>query len=291
MAGWLKRGKKRPIPQNMCSRLVDDLAKTAVRLTRSKDIGIATFLMLLWKKAYQDSSSPNESADARFPWSHYPRPPGGFRDIGCGNGLLTHILVSSGYDGLGLDLRARRSWAIYSPETQASLKVAALDFTALEYDSTIKAFKGLPEILASDVDGGQGRVFFIGNHADELTPWMPLIAHAAHADFISIPCCFWGLDERFVARKIKETPGPSTSAHPRHDVPWELVLADRLHSVMGGTSDANAGTKKGHKQPSQYGRYMLWLARLQRGCGFETEVEALRIPSTRNWAFAGGWRV
>ncbi|KAG8766399.1 tRNA(Ser) Um(44) 2'-O-methyltransferase [Ceratobasidium sp. 428] len=256
-----------------------------------EDIGIATFLMLLWKETYQGPNASTESEDSRFPWSRYPRPPGGFRDIGCGNGLLTHILIASGYHGLGIDLRARKSWSNYPSNTQSCLKVAALDFTTIEYDSTIGMFKGLPEILESNVDEGEGRVFFIGNHADELTPWMPLIAHAARADFINIPCCFWGLDERFQARKKKDMPGPSTSAHPSPDEPWELALADRLHSVMGGRADATTSTKKGgNKQPSQYGRYMLWLARLQRACGFEVEIEALRIPSTRNWAFTGRTR-
>ncbi|KAG8744120.1 tRNA(Ser) Um(44) 2'-O-methyltransferase, partial [Ceratobasidium sp. 414] len=251
-----------------------------------EDIGIATFLMLLWKNTYQNFELSSKSLGTGFPWSHYPRPPGGFRDIGCGNGLLTHILIASGYHGIGIDLRARKSWLNYPAKTRSCLKVAALDFTALEYDSETRAFNGLPEILASK---GNGSVFFIGNHADELTPWVPLVAHAARADFINIPCCFWGLDERFQARKQEDMPGPSTSARPSPNKQWELALADRLHSVMGGQADATNTKKSGSKQPSQYGRYILWLARLQHGCGFEVEVEALRIPSTRNWAFAGEW--
>ncbi|KAG9076085.1 tRNA(Ser) Um(44) 2'-O-methyltransferase [Ceratobasidium sp. UAMH 11750] len=252
-----------------------------------EDIGIATFLMLLWKDTYRNFKPSSESVGAGFPWSHYPRPPGGFRDIGCGNGLLTHILIASGYNGIGIDLRARKSWLNYPAKTQSCLKVAALDFTALEYDSEARSFNGLPEMLASSAQEEDRSVFFIGNHADELTPWMPLVAHAARADFINIPCCFWGLDERFQARKTKDMPGPSTSAQPSPNEQWELALADRLHSVMGGQADATDTKKGGSKQPSQYGRYMLWLARLQRDCGFEVEVEALRIPSTRNWAFAG----
>ncbi|QRW13343.1 tRNA (uracil-O(2))-methyltransferase [Ceratobasidium sp. AG-Ba] len=251
-----------------------------------EDIGIATFLILLWKNTYQVQPTEATSASNDPPWSRYPRPPGGFRDIGCGNGLLTHILVASGYDGVGIDLRERKSWSNYPAETQACLKVAALDFTTLEYNSSNGAFEGLPEVLAPSKP--DDRVFLIGNHADELTPWMPLVAHACRADFVNIPCCFWGLDERFQARKTKDMPGPSTSAQPSASEPWELALADRLHSVMGGKPDATSPTKQGGaKQPSQYGRYMLWIARLQKECGFEVEVEALRIPSTRNWAFVG----
>ncbi|CAE7070961.1 unnamed protein product [Rhizoctonia solani] len=246
-----------------------------------EDIGIATFLMLLWNLTYRGPDPPAAKPGQAFPWSHFARPPGGFRDIGCGNGLLTHILVSSGYQGLGIDLRARKSWASFGEQTASCLTVQALDFTSIQYDASTGQFGGLPDVLA-----GQGRVFLIGNHADELTPWMPLIAHAARADFVSIPCCFWALDSRFHAQKRRDMPGPDCSAQPSSE-PWELALADRLHSVLGGTATANSGAKKGVKQPSQYGRYMLWLARLQRGCGFNVEVEALRIPSTRNWAFAG----
>ncbi|KAF8685073.1 hypothetical protein RHS04_01028 [Rhizoctonia solani] len=252
-----------------------------------EDIGIATFLMLLWKSTYQGSDSPTKQPNQKYPWSHFARPPGGFRDIGCGNGLLTHILVLSGYEGLGIDLRARKSWTSFGPETSSRLKVEALDFTSIKYDASLGRFTGLPDVLGSNDQEQTGRVFLIGNHADELTPWMPVIAHAAGADFLSIPCCFWALDSRFHAQKRRDMPGPDCSAQPSPSEPWELALADRLHSVLGGTADANSGTKKGTKQPSQYGRYMLWLARLQRGCGFVVDVEALRIPSTRNWAFAG----
>ncbi|KAG8679458.1 tRNA(Ser) Um(44) 2'-O-methyltransferase, partial [Ceratobasidium sp. 423] len=226
-----------------------------------EDIGIATFLMLLWNSAYRGPDTPTEKPGQKFPWSHFARPPGGFRDIGCGNGLLTHILVSSGYEGLGIDLRARKSWASFGSETSSRLKVEALDFTFIQYDASLGQFTGLPDILGS---GNQtGRVFLIGNHADELTPWMPLIAHAAQTYFLSIPCCFWALDSRFHAQKRRDMPGPDCSAQPSPSEQWELALADRLHSVLGGTADANSGTKKGTKQPSQYGRYMLWLARLQ----------------------------
>ncbi|EUC61455.1 tRNA (uracil-O(2))-methyltransferase [Rhizoctonia solani AG-3 Rhs1AP] len=255
-----------------------------------EDIGIATFLMLLWNLTYrQGPDRPVAKPGQAFPWSHFARPPGGFRDMGCGNGLLTHILVKSGYEGLGIDLRARKSWASFSPETCSRLKVQALDFTSIHYDASIDQFTGLPTILGSG--NPAERVFLIGNHADELTPWMPIIAHAARADFLSIPCCFWALDGRFHAQKRRDMPGPDCSAQPSPSEPWELALADRLHSVLGGTADANSGTKKGAKQPSQYGRYMLWLARLQRGCGFGVDIEALRIPSTRNWAFAGVSRI
>jgi tRNASer (uridine44-2'-O)-methyltransferase len=110
-----------------------------------QDIGIATFLMLLWKDTYDPETIPPDPAhiaapntpsaqgppppDAE-PWRHWPRPPGGFVDLGCGNGLLTHILISEGYTGYGFDLRARTSWTHYPQATQSRLLVRALHPTA-----------------------------------------------------------------------------------------------------------------------------------------------------------------
>lgn len=39
-----------------------------------------------------------------------------FVDMGCGNGLLVHILNSENYNGVGVDVRARKMWAQY-PQT------------------------------------------------------------------------------------------------------------------------------------------------------------------------------
>lgn len=49
-----------------------------------EDIGIACFLICMW------NSSPPASAKPTFV------------DVGCGNGLLTHILNSEGYRGYGM---------------------------------------------------------------------------------------------------------------------------------------------------------------------------------------------
>jgi hypothetical protein len=40
-----------------------------------------------------------------------------FIDMGCGNGLLVHILNSEGYNGIGLDVRSRKMWAQYPHST------------------------------------------------------------------------------------------------------------------------------------------------------------------------------
>jgi tRNASer (uridine44-2'-O)-methyltransferase len=97
-------------------------------------VGIATFLMLLWKDTYGPETilpdpapiaAPNipsaqvPSPPDAEPWRHWPRPPGGFIDLGCGNRLLTHILISEGYAGYRFDLRVRTSWTHYPQATQS----------------------------------------------------------------------------------------------------------------------------------------------------------------------------
>ncbi|KAH7917383.1 DUF1613-domain-containing protein [Leucogyrophana mollusca] len=100
-----------------------------------EDIGIATFLMLFWKDTFgpvssNDYQSINSDTDSdTVPRNTWPRPPGGFVDLGCGNGLLTHILTAEGYSGHGIDLRACTSWGYYPPSTQRALHVWALDAT------------------------------------------------------------------------------------------------------------------------------------------------------------------
>ena len=178
----------------------------------------------------------------------------------CGNGLLTHILVSEGYRGHGIDLRARTSWDHYPEHTRAALHVHALDPT--QYARTVT------ESGPSVVPYLQPGAFLIGNHADELTPWLPLIATVEHASgYLSIPCCAWSFDERF-ARASTATFGDLPSV-------GDDAFVDRL----------NLGGEGGHQ--SQYSMYRIWLAKLSQWTGWKVECDTLRIPSTRNWAIIG----
>lgn len=168
----------------------------------------------------------------------------------CGNGLLTHILVSEGYTGLGIDLRARASWSQYPKPTKASLKVHAFDPT-LNDDSYFKT-----------------GAFIIGNHGDELTPWVPVLASLYTASgYLSIPCCSWTFDSKF---ERSSTPG-----FPIPDLGDEFV------------NSLNLGGEGSNK--SSYSMYRIWLAELSLYCGWEVECETLRIPSTRNWAIIGSF--
>ncbi|KAH6908841.1 DUF1613 domain-containing protein [Coprinopsis sp. MPI-PUGE-AT-0042] len=192
-----------------------------------EDIGIATFLMLLWKDTFGGAvEAPIESE----PWKEWPRPPGGFVDFGCGNGLLTHILTAEGYQGAGIDVQ-------FTPSTP------------LDLESSSSYFKP--------------GTFIIGNHADELTPWVPVVATMTKASgYLSIPCCSWSFDAKFQRSATKMYPHP----------------ADMVENLNLGGDGSNA---------SAYSQYRIWLASLSLHCGWEVECEMLRIPSTRNWGLVG----
>lgn len=169
----------------------------------------------------------------------------------CGNGLLTHVLTSEGYSGQGIDLRARTSWAHYPESTQAHLHVHA--------SNPILSLGDAPE---SDPFLKSG-VFIIGNHADELTPWLPVLSTLYSASgYLSIPCCPWAFD-------VKYEPSIATFTDPSSSFVNALNL---------GGNGSNS---------SSYSMYRIWLASLSLHCGWEVECENLRIPSTRNWAIVG----
>ncbi|XP_011176464.2 probable tRNA (uracil-O(2)-)-methyltransferase [Zeugodacus cucurbitae] len=95
--------------------------------------------------------------------------PIGFADLGCGNGLLVYILSEEGYNGYGYDVRRRKIWACYSHSTRL-----------IEQTIEPLSFK-LPE----DVD------WLIGNHSDELSPWIPVLSATSSFQmrFFLLPCC------------------------------------------------------------------------------------------------------
>ncbi|KAF8225879.1 DUF1613-domain-containing protein [Tricholoma matsutake] len=233
-----------------------------------EDIGIATFLMLLWKDTFTPNPKPIDQSINGQPWKSWPRPPTGFLDFGCGNGLLTHILTSEGYEGRGIDLRPRTSWSHYPPSTQACLHVYAFDPTStLTSATTPMPAYGDP---GQSMDFFKPGTFLIGNHADELTPWVPVLSTVhSLSGYINIPCCAWSFDAKYERSK--------TSLYP---LPPKLAITSEefvLSLNMGAQGEGG----------SSYSMYRTWLAYLSLHCGWEVECEVLRIPSTRNWALVG----
>ncbi|KAF9566036.1 tRNA methyltransferase 44 [Mortierella alpina] len=146
-----------------------------------------------------------------------------FVDLGCGNGLLTHILNEEGHKGTGIDIAARKVWDVYGANTK------------------LRAQTVIPnETVFDNVD------WVIGNHADELAPWIPIIASRSKplTRFVVIPCCFFDLN--------------------------------------GSRYQFPKGAPEG-----KYKAYQDYICSVIDTCGYDLEVEILRIPSTKNVALVG----
>ncbi|WFD31285.1 tRNA(Ser) (uridine(44)-2'-O)-methyltransferase [Malassezia sp. CBS 17886] len=256
-----------------------------------EDLGIAAWIMVLWKYQFADG-----------------RAPGGFVDIGCGNGLLVYILTREGFHGYGCDARERRSWAAYR-DGGADLRTECVDAAAAVRASLGHAPTGLP-------DG----CFLIGNHADELTPWIPVLASSipACAGFVNIPCCPWTLqgdkftpthmplDRAHLARLLQGAsaePEFLGNGRPSKDAAVPLVPASRplppplsrpaARDLLARTLwfvDRQLHASDGASH-SKHLAYYAYVTVLHMQAGWCLENEALRIPSTKNWAFVGRHRV
>ncbi|KAM4780002.1 putative tRNA (uracil-O(2)-)-methyltransferase isoform 2-T2 [Cyanocitta cristata] len=108
-----------------------------------------------------------------------------FVDLGCGNGLLVHILNNEGHSGRGIDVRRRKIWDMYGPETHLE------EATIIPGDNH----------LFPDTD------WLIGNHSDELTPWIPVIAARSSYSccYFVLPCCFFDFHGKYSRRQSKKT--------------------------------------------------------------------------------------
>lgn len=205
-----------------------------------EDLSIAAFMIELWADMYGQTTFP------------------GFVDIGCGNGLLVHILNREGYHGWGFDARARKSWKTYStvrpslpgssdPEGNSLQQLVLLPPPVSRTGLANMAKDGFSEDLVHDGCFPRG-TFIISNHADELTPWTPILAAISDCPFIMIPCC--------------------------------------SHDLTGSKYRAPAPKDKS-KGESIYASLVEWVAGIAKDCGWLVEQEMLRIPSTRNTALVG----
>ncbi|XP_076794464.1 putative tRNA (uracil-O(2)-)-methyltransferase isoform X2 [Arvicanthis niloticus] len=135
-----------------------------------EDVAIATYLLILWEEERTEKGVTTKQS---------------FVDLGCGNGLLVHILSNEGHPGRGIDIRRRKIWGMYGPQTQ------------LEEGS----------ITPSDTTLFPGVDWLIGNHSDELTPWIPVIAARSSytCRFFVLPCCFFDFVGRYQRRQSRKT--------------------------------------------------------------------------------------
>ena len=153
-----------------------------------EEIAIAAWLLALWK-----SESPGDQERAVQ-----------FVDLGCGNGFLTYLLIEEGHSGWGIDRQRRGIWDEYP----AAVRVRTLDLRIHKQPCSdeSKVFEYLEmqilsiqltaagwlancsqrSLLCADIefstscvdtlaDQFEGVQWVLGNHTDELTPWVPLI--------------------------------------------------------------------------------------------------------------------
>lgn len=236
-----------------------------------EDLAVAAFLIELWAR--------------RFCGQQFE-----FRDLGCGNGLLVHILILEGFVGKGIDARARKSWKTYPPEVQENLleqiiipsvllkphpAVAKMApymrdngrfFSVPEFESRaapalvplMKYYSAANLLELSQVcttEDFPPNTFIIGNHLDELTCWLPLMGFP----FMVIPCCLHALNGakvRYSPRKRAPAPGGAGAAPELKNLSTYAALVDHVEDLAMRT-------------------------------GWAVEKEILRIPSTRNAAVIG----
>lgn len=157
-------------------------------------------------------------------WKFLNIKPAKFIDVGCGNGLLVYILNDLGYSGYGVDMRRRKIWEMFS---QTNLVEKTIEPKSDIFD---------------DCD------CIIGNHSDELSPWLPYLACKASnkldkkCHVMLIPCCLFDFNSKF---ELKQ------------------------------------------KNESRYDTYLNYLEKIFVSFGLKVYRDKLRIPSTRNICLIG----
>ncbi|KAK5115407.1 hypothetical protein LTR85_009867 [Meristemomyces frigidus] len=261
-----------------------------------EDIGIAAFLVELWRDMY---NAPTEDV-ATGSKPAFP----GFVDIGCGNGILVYILLSEGYTGWGFDARRRRTWSIFPPHVQEKLKQQLLVpniFSSTTATPPASSTKTTDERYHNGIF--EPGTFIVSNHADELTPWTPLLAYMNNSAFIAIPCCSHDLaGARFrappstKARKQRVKVAPARLPQQEEQAPVTAMSALSTGDIaqpkkLANGQAAETGTLKRteaqKKMPSAYATLCSYVVSLAEEVGFEAEREVLRIPSTRNQCIVG----
>ncbi|KAH8360107.1 hypothetical protein KR093_010834 [Drosophila rubida] len=188
-------------------------------------------LLELWQKA-NESTDPlkfiyEDLAIAAYLitlWTSTQSEPTAFADLGCGNGLLVYVLNAEGYKGYGYDVRQRKLWSLYPSETKVNL-----------IERTVE-----PNNFRFEFDGID---WLIGNHSDELSPWLPVLAARLNCSYFLLPCC-----------------------------PFEL---------------SGAKFQRRNTCISAYQDFVKYARQVSQQCGFETQQDRLKIPSTKRIALIG----
>ncbi|KAK5174882.1 tRNA(Ser) Um(44) 2'-O-methyltransferase [Saxophila tyrrhenica] len=246
-----------------------------------EDIGIAAFLIELWRDTYPfDGKNDVDGQDAGTdPKPRFP----GFVDIGCGNGVLVHILLSEGYEGWGFDARERKTWSIFPEHVQRRLKrrimVPDTFYPEARSEKATLLHNGIFE----------PGTFIISNHADELTAWTPLLAYLNRSSFIAIPCCSHDLSgARFRAPASTKAGKENAARLPQQSKPnGEVSDTGEQGTKQAAETGSLKRTEAQKKMPSAYSTLCSYVSSMSEDLGFDPEREVLRIPSTRNQCIIG----
>lgn len=211
-----------------------------------EELSIAAYLCALWEKEREE-----EQMEAKQT----------FIDCGAGNGFLTYLLISEGHDGIGVDLQKRDIWNQYPENVTAALHHMQMDprtYDCSKYD------------------------WIIGNHSDELSPWIPLMAARCQRQARRRRECL--LDGASIDGDAKER--VRRRAHPRffvlpccfYDFDGKKIAFGNTRRTLGVRVTADTG---------KYEQYYRWIAQIARAFGFTVEYENLRIPSTKYVSLLG----
>ena len=184
-----------------------------------EDLSIAAFLIELWRQMYGVQSSwerLDPTVSKKFP---------GFVDIACGNGVLVYVLLKEGYKGWGFDARRRRTWDTFPEDIQEHILERMLVPGPYLRTKAQASKPGDPnhKLHEKTKDLGIGveyhdgifeeGTFIISNHADELTPWTPILAALSNPanplPWLAIPCCshaLSGVKHRYPVLKSTSLP-------------------------------------------------------------------------------------
>ena len=213
----------------------------------------------------------------------------GFVDIACGNGVLTYILIQEGYHGWGFDARHRQTWDVL-PEIEDHLLERLLipePFLEVLLRASTRKDASAPSLAPETYYDGifEPGTFVISNHADELTPWTPILAALSCPEnplpWLAIPCCSHALSGAKYRYPIQKTTKHSTTESPNQ--------ADQpSNGDLKAMRTAKATASSGSDQTSMYGTLTAKVVALAEELGFQVERTLMRIPSTRNIGIVGG---
>ncbi|KAB1282913.1 putative tRNA -methyltransferase [Camelus dromedarius] len=154
-----------------------------------EDVAIAAYLLILWEEERAERGLTAKQS---------------FVDLGCGNGLLVHILSIVVLEESGVFRGQVRGW---TPATPLARFCVARNAGAFVGECLV--FTGFLEgaVTPNDNTLFPEADWLIGNHSDELTPWIPVIAARSsyHCRFFVLPCCFFDFIGKYQRRQSTKT--------------------------------------------------------------------------------------